>query len=125
MATHGIRPRVAGPDVTFQDPVKISQGAAGRTTILALEAGMVIRLHRLHLTADAAGTYYIAYDDDGAGTNEVALTGAYPVGANGGAPIRFERDAQSCPKTAAGKQLTIVSATAKVFGFAIVSKADA
>jgi hypothetical protein len=112
----------AGSAVTFQTPVSISQGSAGRTTILALEAGKIIRLHELRVSADAAGTYYIAYDDDGAGTNEVALTGAIPVGTNGGNPIPWRANPDGCLKTAVGKQLTIVSATSKLFGYAITSK---
>ncbi len=115
----------AGPDVTFQTPIVISQSAVGRTTIMALEADKVIRLHEFVVSGNPGGTYYIAYDNDGAGTAEVALTGAYPIGTNGGIPIPFRAHPDGCLKTVAGKQLTVVSAGgAKLFGHAIVSKAS-
>ena len=71
-----------------------------------------------------AGTFYVAYDDDGAGTNEVALSPTFDIAANGGgAYYRFRLPAAGCLATASAKQLTIVSATAILAISAIVSKA--
>ena len=114
---------LAGSATTFQVPVKIDQAAAGRTTILALEADKVIYLHALVGTMDVAGTVTIAYDDDGAGTNEVTLTGNMPVAATGGMVIPFNANTNGCLRTAAGKQLTIVTTGGAFDGYAIVSKA--
>jgi len=112
----------AGSDLTFQTPVIVSQGSAGRATIMAGEEGKVNRLHEFLASANPGGTYFFAYDDDGAGTNEVALSGAYPVGTNGGIPIRFRAHPDGCIKTPAGKWLTVFSTDAKLFGHAIASK---
>ena len=113
---------IGGETVTFQTPVAITQAGAGYTTILALEADKIIYLHALVLTADAAGTVQIFYDDDGAGTNEVALTGAMPVAATGGFVIPFTANTNGCLRTASGKQLVLKSTVSKVFGYAVVSK---
>lgn len=115
----GAEPSV--PVVTYQGSVALTQAAAGRTTIQALEAGKVIRLHALLLIADAAGDVYLAYDDDGAGTNEVKLTGVMPLAANGG--FRITAGVTDSLQAPAGKQLTLVTTTSKVFGYAVVSKA--
>jgi len=103
--------------------VKIEQAAAGRTTLQALTAGMVPYLHELIVTSSVAGTFYIAYDNDGAGTSEVAVSGLYDIPVNGpeGYSLRWPLD--GCLAGAAGKQLTIVSAGAILGGHAVVSKA--
>jgi len=114
---------LAGSATTFQVPVKIDQGAAGITTILALEADKVIYLHALVGTMDVAGTVTISYDDDGAGTNAVTLTGNMPVAATGGMVIPFTADTHGCLRTATAKQLTITTTGGSFDGYAIVSKA--
>ena len=113
---------LAGAATTFQVPVAINQAAAGRTTILALEAAKVIYLHALVGTMDVAGTVIIYYDDDGAGTNEVALTGNMAFAATGGVVIPFTANTNGCLRTASGKQLTIVTTGGAFDGYAIVSK---
>ena len=113
---------MTGGAVTFQVPVKVDQAAAGRTTILALESGKVIYLHALVGTMDVAGTVTIAYDDDGEGTHEVALTGNMAVAATGGMVIPFNANTNGCLRTAAGKQLTIVTTGGAFDGYAVVSK---
>ena len=113
---------MTGGAVTFQTPVAVNQAAAGRTTILALEATKVIYLHALVGTMDVAGTVIVYYDDDGAGTNEVALTGNMAFAATGGVVIPFNANTNACLRTAAGKQLTIVTTGGAFDGYAIVSK---
>lgn len=117
---------VFGSALTFQTPVALTQAGAGLLTILALEAAKVIRLHALVLTMDtAAGTLKVSYDDDGAGTNEVNLTGVMALPLNGGVNIPFNANPSGCLKTAAGKQLTLTTTGGAVKGYAIVSKASA
>jgi hypothetical protein len=87
--------------------------------------GKVARLHGVLGTLHAAGTVQIAYDDDGAGTNAVALTGAITVDANAGPEWNFGLSPSLCPAGASGKHLTLVSATGAFNGFAVISLADA
>jgi len=71
---------------------------------------------------DSCSGTRIAYDDDGAGTNEVALTGNMAVAATGGMVIPFNANTNGCLRTAAGKQLTIVTTGGAFDGYAVVSK---
>lgn len=103
-----------GNGLTFSR-VAITQAEAGAVEVIAAAAGKVNRLHALVLTADAAGTVTIK-------RAATALTGAMPVAANGGLVIPFTADARGCLATAANEALNVVSATAKVFGYAVVSQ---
>jgi len=101
--------------------VELTQAGAGLDTILAAVPGKTIRLHALVGTLDAAGTIKISYDDDGAATNEVDLSGAMPLAKNGGIPIHYVKDPHGCLATDVGKELTLTTTVGKFFGYAIVS----
>ena len=113
--------KLAGLRLTYQTPTLITQAEPGRLTLLAGVEGKVARLHELVVGANPAGTFYLAYDDDGDGANEVALSGAYPVAANVPFILPFKAHPDACLKTLAGKYLTLVSTGAKLFGHAITS----
>jgi len=102
--------------------VKIEQGAAGRTTLKAADGTKVVYLHALVGTITTAGTITVLYDDDGAGTNEAAITGTIPLSATGGFVIPFVAPKVACPATAAGKYMTIVTTGDDFHGYAIVSQ---
>ena len=113
----------AGSGLTYTR-VKIDQGAAGRATLLEGAANKTQRLHALIGTMGATGTVQICYDDDGAGTNEVVLTGDIDVAALGGVVIPFCRDPEGCLSTdgaATKRWLTIVTTGGDFNGYAVVS----
>lgn len=83
-------------------------------------SGKIARLHGLVVVAASAATVTVSYDDDGAGTNAVALTGAMSLAANGVLVIPFDPDPRACLSTAVGKHLTLTPSAA-VDGYAIVS----
>jgi len=115
---------LSGSALTFGAPVVIAHGGGGSRTTIAQGASKIARLHALVVMADAATTFYIASDTDGAGTGEDPVTGTYTVGAKGGMVIPFTPQAAGCPKClAASEYLTIVSAAA-LTGYAIGSTAD-
>jgi len=104
-----------GTGLTIARP-SISQEAAGTTVLQAAVAGKIARLHNLVFVADAAGTWQIQ-DTDG-----TALTGAFPISANGSVDI--SRDlvpSNAIVVGAVGKGIQLVTVTAKVFGVASVS----
>ena len=106
-----------GVGLTFSR-VKIDN--ASRMTLLDPGSGKIARLHGLVLVAAAAATVKISYDDDGAGTNEVDLTGAMSLALNGGLVIPFEPSPEGCPQGIASKFLTLTPSAA-VDGYAVVS----
>jgi hypothetical protein len=100
--------------------VAITQSSAGWTKIKSLVAAKSVALHKLYLKADAAGTLTIQSADDDAGTNAAALTGAYPIAAYD--TFKDEQvNAALCLATPTGKSLGFSTATAKVFGYAVIS----
>jgi len=103
--------------------VSVTQAAPGIID-LGYEEGKIIRLHALTGTLDAAGTLAIKYDDDGAGTNAVALSGPMALTDQGGLVIPFTSDPRGCPATLAGKHLTLLSTTGKFSGYAVISKSS-
>ena len=108
--------------------VPIAQGTT--PGIVDLTAGLtltgkVARLHKLVGTLHAAGSVQIAYDDDGAGMNAVALSGAMTLDPNAGPAMPFEPHAEGCPATAAAKHLTLVSVGGAFNGSAVISLSDA
>jgi len=107
-----------GRGLTFEQ-VLITQSSAGLRVLKAAVVGNVVRLHALVVGVDADGTITI---EDSAGTD---LSGAIPVKA--AAPpftIPFTPDPVGCIKTAEGKGLSILTATSKAFGYAIISSGD-
>jgi hypothetical protein len=100
--------------------VAITQASAGWTKIRSLVAAKSVALHKLYLKADAAGTLTIQSADDDAGTNAAALTGVYPIAAYD--TFKDEQvNAALCLATPVGKSLGFTTATAKVFGYAVIS----
>jgi hypothetical protein len=105
--------------------VKIDQSAAAGIAILgAATASTVWRLHALIVSADVAGTLLVRYDNDGAGTTPVAMSGTMSVAATGKINIPFTPNKAGCLATASGKALTIYTSQ-KFNGYAIVSSASA
>ena len=98
--------------------VKIDNAAL--MTLLNPGAGKIAVLHAIHIVAAAAATVTFAYDDDGAGTNAVALTGAMSLAQNGVLDIDFEANAEGCLQGIATKFLTMTPSAA-VDGYAVVS----
>lgn len=112
--------------VTYDAPVSIEQGSTPALLSLKTGAGTkVVRLHALVGTLHAAGTLKVSYADNAGTSNEVDLTGEMTIAKNGGIPIHFIQNPEGCLKTAAGKFLTITSATGAFNGYAITSTADA
>ena len=90
---------------------------------LGVEAGEIVRLHELYLTVASQGTVTIGYDDDGAGTNAVVLSGPMLLGASAGIPMRYVADPRSALKTPAGKHLTLTfTSLSGAGGHAFISK---
>jgi hypothetical protein len=110
--------------LTFSTVV-ITESAAGIADLGVGASGEVVRLHKLVLTMRAQGTVTIGYDDDGAATNAVALTGAISLGAGGGILDDFGTDPREALTTVADKHLTITLGTAGGDGWAVISKGPA
>lgn len=117
---------LASSGLTFYR-VSIAQGATpgikDLTTGLTL-TGKVARLHRIVGTLHAGGSIQFKYDDDGAGANAVALSGAITLDANAGPEEAFNADARGCLVTATAKHLTLTSVTGAFNGYAIISLAS-
>jgi hypothetical protein len=111
---------LAGVGLTYSR-VKIDNAAL--MTLLNPGGSNVARLHALHLVAAAAATVKISYDDDGAATNEVDLTGAMSLAQNGSLDWDFSAQADGCLAGAAAKFLTLTPSAA-VDGYAVVSTAS-
>jgi len=110
--------------------VKITETVAGIADLgVVANATDVIRLHGLFVTARAQCTVTVGYDDDGAGTNAVTLTGPQTVGA-GGSPHIGPQDKDGRGKLvtvahATPKHMTVTFATAGGDGWAVISKGPA
>jgi hypothetical protein len=105
--------------------VSITEAAAGIADLGVGASGEVVRLHELAMTMRAQGTVTIGYDDDGAATNAVALTGPISLGAGGGILDDFGTDPREALTTIADKHLTITLGTAGGDGWAVISKGPA
>jgi len=103
--------------------VSVTQAAPGIID-LGYEEGKIIRLHALTGTLDGAGTVAIKSDEDGAGTNAVALSGPMALTDQSGLVIPFTPDPRGCPATLAGKHLTLISTIGKFSGYAVISKSS-
>ena len=106
-----------GSGLTFSR-VKIDNAAL--MTLLNPAAGQIARLHELVVVGAAATTVKISYDDDGAGTNAVDLTGAMSFALNGGVVVPWRASPDACLQGPADKFLTLTPSAA-VDGWAVVS----
>lgn len=102
----------------------ISQAAAGRKTLGTGATGKKIYLARLRGTFDtAAATFQLVYDDDGAGTNEVELSGAQGLGVLSGPHAIVENEPDFALTAPAGKYLVLVTTGGKFKGhFAVATE---
>jgi len=106
--------------------VPISQSSAGYTTLAAPKTGpgaisTPVYLLRLQGTMTLGGTVGVYSSDDDAGTNEVAMIGDQPVGANGGPHAVREDDIAIAPVAPAGKYLLLKTATGLFKGYAVIA----
>lgn len=110
-----------GGGMTFSS-VPINTNA--RMTLLQPASGEVARLHKLFVVAANNCTVKVSYDNDGAGTSEVDLTGL--LKADSGVPFvdKFEKDPDGCLTTPIDKFLTLTP-TNNIDGYAIVSSGPA
>jgi hypothetical protein len=101
--------------------VAVTQGAAGYLK-LGRTASKTTALHAMVVAADTAATTITIIDNDADdATTPTNLTGAIPVPQYGGFVLPFNADVRGCLVTASGNYLGLVSATGKVFGYAVVS----
>jgi hypothetical protein len=105
--------------------VVITEAVAGIADLGVGASGEVVRLHKLVMTVRGQATVTIGYDDDGAATNAVALTGAISLGAGGGILDDYGTDPREALTTAVDKHLTITFATSGGDGWAVISKGPA
>lgn len=93
--------------------VAVTQGAAGALDLVAIPgAGLKIYVVSIVLVGDAAGT--VKFTE---GTGPTDLTGAIPLAANGGFVVISNDDTPILATNTANSKLSLVSATAKVFGW--------
>jgi hypothetical protein len=111
-------------DLVFSRVV-ITEAVAGIADLGVGASGEVVRLHKLVMTVKGQATVTIGYDDDGAATNAVALTGAISLGAGGGILDDYGTDPREALTTAADKHLTITSTVSGFDGWAVISKGPA
>ena len=102
--------------------VVINEAAAGIADLGVGASGEIVRLHEIMLTMRGQGTVTFSYDDDGAATNAVVLSGPISLGAGGGIIKPFIADARGTLATIADKHMTVTFATAGGDGYAIISK---
>lgn len=112
---------IGAGDLVFSK-VAITESVAGIADLGVGASGEVVRLHGLAVTMRAQGTVTIGYDDDGAATNAVGLSGPISLGAGGGILIPFNADPRGALATIADKHLTLTFGTAGGDGYAIISK---
>ena len=105
--------------------VPITEAVAGIADLGVGASGEVVRLHKLVLTVRGQATVTVGYDDDGAATNAVALSGPISLGGGGGILDDFGTDPREALTTAADKHLTITFVTAGGDGWAVISKGPA
>ena len=105
--------------------VAITEAVAGIADLGVGASGEVVRLHKLVMTVRGQATVTIGYDDDGAATNAVALTGPISLGGGGGILDDYGTDPREALTTVADKHLTITSVTAGFDGWAVISKGPA
>jgi hypothetical protein len=105
--------------------VAITEAVAGIADLGVGASGEAVRLHKLVLTMRGQGTVAVSYDDDGAATNAVALTGAISLGAGGGILDDFGTDPREALTTIADKHMTVTFVTAGGDGWAVISKGPA
>ena len=110
--------------LTFSTVI-INEAVAGIADLGVAAAGEVVRLHKLKITMRGQGTAAIGYDDDGAGTNAVALEGPSSYGAGGGVLDPYNSDPRGALTTIADKHMTLTFVTAGGDGHAIISKGPA
>ena len=111
-------------DLTFSTVV-INEAVAGIADLGVGASGEVVRLHKLVMTVRGQATVTVGYDDDGAATNAVALTGPISLGAGGGILDDYGTDPREALTTVADKHLTITFATSGGDGWAVISKGPA
>jgi hypothetical protein len=111
-------------DLVFSRVV-INEAIAGIADLGVGASGEVVRLHKLVLTVRGQAAVTIGYDDDGAATNAVALTGPMSLGAGGGILDDYGTDSREALTTVADKHLTITFVTAGGDGWAVISKGPA
>jgi hypothetical protein len=93
--------------------VAVTQGAAGSTDLVAIPGtGLKIYVVGIVLVGDAGGT--VKFTE---GTGPTDLTGAIPVAANGGFVVISNDDTPILSTNTANSKLSLVSVTAKVFGW--------
>ena len=105
--------------------VAITEAVAGIADLGVGASGEVVRLHKLVMTMRGQGTVTVGYDDDGAATNAVALTGPISLGAGGGILDDYGTDQREALVTAVDKHLTITSTVSGFDGWAVISKGPA
>jgi len=98
-------------DVTFYAPQSIAQGSTPALLSLGTAgAGLQRGLHKIKGTMTGSpGTVQFFSADDATGTNSVALTGAYYLGAGGGLPEEWNPDPRGVIRCAAGKYLIMTT----------------
>lgn len=121
-ATESTLGELTGSGLTFER-VKIDQAVAG-TVDLGGGSDELVRLHTLVISANDDCTVQIKSDDDGAGTNAVDISGDMVLLAGGGMVIPFQGNIVGCLAAPSDKHMTLVSVTAGVCGWAIVSVED-
>lgn len=89
--------------------VVITQGAAGTTELVPAVTAQRIVVESVALVMDAAGSATFK-----SGAN--AITGAMPLGANGGVVLPSTGQGGEWFKTAEGEALNLVTVTGKAFG---------
>ena len=116
--------------LTFETaPTKINQAVAGIVDLgVVANATDVVRIHEIAFTMRGQGTATIGYDDDGAGTNAVALEGPMSLGAGAGFYKQWNADPRSTFATIADatpKHMTVTFTVAGGDGYARLSKGPA
>ena len=105
--------------------VVITEAVAGIADLGVGASGEVVRLHKLAFTMRGQGTATVSYDDDGAATNAVALTGPISLGSGGGILDDYGTDPREALTTAVDKHLTLTFTVAGGDGWAVISKGPA
>ena len=125
--------------VAVRDSGRLLQGdpnrvAAAHNVVGIVDLGVVanatdvVRIHEIAFTMRGQGTATIGYDDDGAGTNAVALEGPMSLGAGAGFYKQWNADPRSTFATIADatpKHMTVTFTVAGGDGYARLSKGPA